>query len=164
MVRGLDYYSRTVFEIIGGREKLAIAGGGRYDYLSEMIGPRLVPAVGGALGMERAVEIIKTENLFSFKKPAGVYFITIGEQAKRGGLRIMEELRRAGVRTAESLGKDSLKSQLGAADKAKAKLALIFGQKEVFEESIIIRDMASGAQENMALSKIVEEIKKRFRA
>lgn len=163
LVRGLDYYSRTVFEILGGPEKLAIAGGGRYDYLSEMIGPRIVPAVGGALGMERAVEIMKTENILAVKAPAKVYFIAIGSQAKKVGLRVMEELRHSGVRTAESLGKDSLKAQLGAADKAKAKLALIFGQKEVFEENIIIRDMVSGAQENMTLSKIVEEVKKRLR-
>lgn len=163
LVRGLDYYSRTVFEIIGGSEKLALAAGGRYDYLSEMIGPRLVPAVGGALGMERAVEIIKAGNLFTFKTPAKIYFITIGEQAKKGGLRVMEELRHAGVKTAESVGKDSLKAQLGAADKAKAKLALIFGQKEVFEESIIIRDMTSGAQETVALSRIAEEVKKRLK-
>ncbi|MBI2591298.1 MAG: histidine--tRNA ligase [Candidatus Brennerbacteria bacterium] len=163
LVRGLDYYSRTFFEIFGGSEKTAIAAGGRYDYLSEMIGPRLVPAVGGALGMERVIEIIKSESLFIFKAPVKIYFITIGEQAKKCGLRVMEELRHAGVKIAESLGKDSLKAQLGAADKMKAKLVLIFGQKEVFEETIIIRDMASGAQENIALSRVVEEVKKRLR-
>lgn len=162
LVRGLDYYNRTIFEIFSGENNLALAAGGRYDYLAELLGGRLVPAVGGALGMERVIEIIKSGNN-SAKVPTKVFFIAIGDQAKKAALPYMIKLRKAGVRVAESLGKDSLKSQLGAADRQKAKLALIFGQKEVFEESIIIRDMKNGAQETVSLSKIVEEVKKRLR-
>ena len=77
---------------------------------------------------------------------------------------LFEELRKAGVKAVESFGRESLKSQLKAADKSRARLSLILGQKEVFEEVIIIRDMKSGAQETAPLKKMVEEVKKMMKA
>lgn len=161
LVRGLDYYSRTVFEFFTGSDPRALGGGGRYDYLGELLGARSIPAVGGALGMERVIEIMKANNLFTPRTPAAVFFIAMGDRAKKSGLALMEQLRKNGINVSEALGKDSLKAQLGAADKKKAKLALIFGQKEAFEGSIIVRDMVTGAQETIALSKLVETVKKR---
>ena len=166
LVRGLDYYSKTVFEIVAPESgNMALAGGGRYDYLAELLGAgRSVPAVGSSIGIERALECVAEKKIQIGKKERpGVFFVVVGEEAKKRGLGQMENLRRAHVRVLESVGKKSLKNQMRAADKAKTKLALILGQRECFEETVIIRDMDSGAQETIPLERIVEEVKKRLR-
>ena len=86
----------------------------------------------------------------------------MGSQAKKKSVRILRDLYDAGIKTAEALDKDSLKSQLKAANKREAEIALILGQREILEEIIIIRDMKTGAQETVALEKVVEAIKKRI--
>ncbi len=165
LVRGLDYYSRTVFEFFapeGGG--LALAAGGRYDYLSEQLGGRLMPSVGVALGVERIINFMKESGLSpTIKLKPKVFFAAAGEQAKKSSLKLMTQLRAAGVQVAESVGKKTLKGQLKAANKIKAPLVIILGQKEVFEGVVIIRDMETGAQENILLEKMVEEVKKRLR-
>lgn len=163
LVRGLDYYNRTVFEIFAEGNDSALGGGGRYDYLVETLGGKSTPAVGCAIGLDRvALALEKAGIAVSERKPAKVFFITIGDLAKKKGLGLIESLRRAGIRVEESLGKDSLKGQLSVADKRGAELALIFGQMEAFEESIIIRDLETGAQETVLLAKLVESVKKRL--
>ena len=91
-----------------------------------------------------------------------VFLVHIGDQAKKRSLVLLEEFRKENILVLESLGKDSFNAQLRKADKEEAALALIFGQKEVFEESIIIRDMKTGAQETVPLKKIISAIKKRI--
>ncbi|MEX2033380.1 MAG: histidine--tRNA ligase [Candidatus Colwellbacteria bacterium] len=165
LARGLDYYSRTVFEIFLEEGDLALAGGGRYDYLAEVLGGRPTPAVGGALGIQRLIEILKTSGTavpLKTSKPK-VFLVHIGNGAKKKSLSLMEELRKANISTSNALGKDSLSAQLEAADKMGAPLALILGQKEVYEGSIIIRDMENGIQESIPMRNVVEEIKKRLR-
>ncbi len=173
LVRGLDYYNRTVFEIfvedsnleasrVGGG--LAIASGGRYDYLVEMLGGRQAPGVGGSLGVERLIEAMKLRGLSApDKSGAKIFLVYIGSEAKKKSLSIIEEFRKADVGIIESFGKESLKVQLAMADKKGAEMALIFGQKEVFEDNIIIRDMKSGMQETMPLARAVEEAKRRLK-
>ncbi|MBI4193054.1 MAG: hypothetical protein HY536_00320, partial [Candidatus Colwellbacteria bacterium] len=85
-----------------------------------------------------------------------------GDEAKRQSLRLIEELRGANIEVSDSLGRESLRSQLRVADKSGASVALIFGQKEAFEESIIVRDMGTGAQETVPLAKMVGNVKKRM--
>ena len=163
LVRGLDYYNRTVFEFFSGKADFAIAAGGRYDYLSEMLGGRLMPSVGVALGIERIIQVMKLEEIPPHPKSKNkVFFAAIGEQAKKSSLKLMEELRTNNLAVAESLGKQSLKAQLKIADKIGAPLALLFGQKEVFDGTIIIRDMKTGAQETIVLDRLVEEVKRRL--
>ncbi|MBI2278887.1 MAG: histidine--tRNA ligase [Candidatus Brennerbacteria bacterium] len=161
LVRGLDYYNRTVFEVWGVGAPHALAGGGRYDYLGELIAGRAVPAVGAAIGMERSIAFLKsaTPPVALSKERPRVFFTAVGDQAKRASLKRMEELRRAGVPVVEALGKRSLKGQLKVAGKLKVPLALIFGQKEMFEGSIIMRDMVTGAQETVLLDRLVEAVK-----
>jgi len=89
--------------------------------------------------------------------------IHIGNTAKKKSLGLIESLREASIKAEEALGKDSLKAQLRQADKEEATLALIFGQKEAFEDSIIIRDLATGAQETVLLNRFVAEVKKRLK-
>lgn len=168
LVRGLDYYSRTVFELSledAGSELGALVAGGRYDYLMEMLGGRQTPAVGFAAGAERIIEAMKIRGI---KLPARgekrVFLVYIGSLAKKKILRLMEDLRRANIPVAESLGRESLRAQLKTADKEGFELALILGHKEVFEERVIIRDLRKSLQETVPWSKLVEEVRKRLRA
>lgn len=168
LVRGLDYYNRTVFEIYAegaGREDLSLVAGGRYDQLAESLGGRPTPAVGAAMGVERVLELLmeKDPEFGSHSKKRTVYLIHVGQLAKKKALTVLEDFRTGGVNVLSNLGKSSLSNQLETANKLGASLALILGQKEVFEESIIIRDMDTGAQETVPLSKVVDEVKKRLK-
>ncbi len=163
LVRGLDYYNRTVFEVFVDGLDFALAGGGRYDYLVESLGGRPTPAVGWSMGLERILLAIQKNNIiFSEKSKANVFFIHMGDEAKKKSLSLIEALRQGKIQVKESLGKDSLRSQLRMADRVGAKLGLIFGQKEAFEDSIIIRDLETGEQETVLISKLVEEVKRRL--
>lgn len=164
LVRGLDYYNRTVFEVLPAGEGSALAGGGRYDYLAELLGGRPLPAVGVSLGLERLIEYMQGQKMSP--KPlarSGIFFVAVGEKAKKVALGLMTTLRMSGVRVVESVGKQSMKAQLKAADRSKAPLALILGQKECFEDTAIVRDMRTGVQEIVLQPKLVEEVKKRLR-
>lgn len=167
LVRGLDYYNRTVFEMAvdgSGSEFGALVAGGRYDYLMEMLGGRPTPAVGFAAGVERLIQVMKTQEVkLPVKSGKKVFFVHVGDLAKKKSLRIIESLRKAGIPVSETLGRESLKAQLKTADKEGFELALILGQKEVFEDSIIVRDLRKSLQETVSLAKLVEEIKKRLR-
>lgn len=164
LVRGLDYYSRTVFEIFTEGNDLAIAAGGRYDYLFEMLGGRPTPAVGMAAGIERAIEVGTTLGGLTMPKPKPrIFLVHVGDITKRKALVLIEEFRKSGIGIAEALGKDSLSAQLERAAKMESPLALIFGQKEAFEENIIIRDMTTGVQEAVPIAMAVEEVKKRLK-
>lgn len=168
LVRGLDYYSRTVFEfhVEGPAADVgAVVAGGRYDYLMESLGGRLTPAVGCACGVERLITVMKAQEVkLPEKKQRRVFFIHVGDLAKKKSLKVIEDLRSAGIPVTEALGRESLKAQLKTADKEGIELALIFGQREIFEESIIVRDLRNSLQETVSLTKMVEEIKHRFRA
>lgn len=179
LVRGLDYYSRTVFEFfadtsilkksgkgkdMGDLSNIALGGGGRYDYLVALLGGRDTPAVGGAIGLERVIEAAKFFNPIPLvKAKSQVFVIHIGDLAKKKSLGILEQLRLEGVNASETLGKESLRAQLKGADRSGAPFALIFGQKEALEDSIIIRDLQTGAQETVQLKKVAQEVKRRLR-
>jgi len=171
LVRGLDYYNRTVFEFLPQRvglsnqekAQLTLAAGGRYDDLIKLLGGKETPACGIAFGLERIIEEIKIQNirLPKEKKPL-VFLAHIGEATKKKALKIFENLRKAKIDLKEALAKDSLKSQLEIANKIGAKLVLILGQEEMVRKTIIIRNMQTGIQELIDLDKIIEEIKKRI--
>jgi len=166
LVRGLDYYNRTVFEITTEGYNISLAGGGRYDYLGEMLGGRknVLPATGSSLGAERLIEIMKARDIGGLPKiKARAFLVQIGKPAKKRALGLIEDFRRAGVKVIESLGRESLNSQLKIVDREEVEIALILGQREVFEENIIIRDMKSGVQETVPLLKVVEEVRKRLK-
>lgn len=201
LVRGLDYYTKTVFEIVAedplrlsepneGRETNkdeqassqsasqdlatedsseskslgSLAGGGRYDTLVKMLGGKETPAVGGAGGIERIIQLMKTKAIrFAKERQVEVFLAQLGDLAKRKSLKLIEDFREANISIGESLGRDSLKAQLKMADRVGARYTLILGQKEALEGSIITRDMASGRQETVKLDKAVREMKKRLR-
>lgn len=167
LVRGLDYYSRTVFEMYadGKEEEIgALPAGGRYDYLMETIGGHLTPAVGGACGVERLIAVMTAKEIplpvrNNHKK---VFLAHAGDLAKQKSFGLLKELRAHGIFVSESLAKESLGAQLKVADKEGIGLALILGQKEIYEKSVIIRDLRTGLQEAVPQAKLVDEIKKRL--
>lgn len=168
LVRGLDYYSRTVFEIFSkeGESNLALCSGGRYDYLSKMMGFKDLPGMGGAFGFERIVELIKLRSKMPAalkKKPYQIFFAQLGEEAKRKSLSMLEELRKARFNTAHGVFKDSLKAQLKIANDLQIPFAIILGQKELIDGMIMVRDMTTGAQENIPQEKMVEYFKAKFK-
>lgn len=174
LVRGLDYYTKTVFEIFLEAPKKtedkeqftknALIGGGRWDGLIKLLGGEDTRAIGWAMGVERVVTIIKTRGMKPPKPAeAPVFLAQLGTVAKRKSLKLLEDFRKAKIQVAESFGKDSLKAQLTIADRIGAKYTLILGQREALEETIIIRDMKTGGQETVKLNKIIREIKKRLK-
>ena len=167
LVRGLSYYTRTVFEIIyrdpaEGATPLTIAAGGRYDYLGKQLGSKKdIPGVGVSLGVDRVLMMPWYNNHTPriLKKPK-VYFIQLGADAKLKSLNVIEILRKAHVPMTQALAKDSLGAQLGMAEKSGAPYAVIFGQKEAIEKSVIVRNMTNRSQETVKLVKLAEYIKK----
>ncbi|MBU2109406.1 histidine--tRNA ligase [Patescibacteria group bacterium] len=170
LVRGLDYYSRTVFEIFEERPEyqnennngssLALAAGGRYDYLAHALSNKNLPAAGGALGVDRIVQLMmEREITIKAVKTPKIFFIQLGTAAKYKSLKIIEMFRKAHIPIMQSISKDTLKSQLRIASKLNMAYALILGQKEALENSIIVKDMDSGTQDTIAIEKVVEYIK-----
>jgi len=167
MVRGLDYYTKTVFEIFWeeeGAQTMALGGGGRYDNLIKELGGKPTPAVGAALGMDRIINLMKKEeikvaNSYSPK----VFLVQLGIMGKKKSLKLFEKLHQAGILTAESLSRDSIKAQLKIADRLAVKFSLILGQQEALDKTVIIRDMESGVQETVPQDKVVDELKKRLK-
>lgn len=167
LVRGLDYYSDTVFEIYSedGEEgqQSALCGGGRYDGLLEQLGGTPTPACGFSVGIERVLTQLRKKQQAEPEQKVvenRMYFAQLGEQARRRALSIIEDLRRKGIRVGFHLSKSSLKQQLELADKQGATHAIILGQKEVQDGTVIIRDMDSGIQEIVDQKKIAKEIEK----
>jgi histidyl-tRNA synthetase len=169
LVRGLDYYTKTVFEIFqedkdDSQKTLALGGGGRYDSLVKILGGRDTPACGAACGMERIIDLMKAKTLIPDKEPTFEIFLAqLGSLAKRKSLKLIEDFRKKRITVAESLGKDSLKAQLARANKFQVKYTLIIGQQEALENKIIIRNMKDGNQETVKLEKVVDEIVKKVK-
>ncbi|MBI1755350.1 histidine--tRNA ligase [Candidatus Azambacteria bacterium] len=177
LVRGFDYYTKTVFELFledehaeGGSEKthersrLALGGGGRYDALGKILSGKDVPAAGAGIGMERLIGVMKKQGVKipPLYRPE-VFLAQLGAFARKKSLKLFEELRHSGIMVAESFGKDSIKAQLRSADRAGVKITLILGQKEAIDGVILMRDMETGAQESVELEKIVKVIKEKLK-
>ncbi len=168
LVRGLDYYTRTVFEIVSENmngSSVVLAGGGRYDYLVSQLGGKPTPAMGGSIGIERVItEIQRQEVKVGAAKPkTRIFLAQLGDLAKKKSLKLFEEFRKNNINVSESFGRDSIKAQLRVADRLGADVALIIGQKEAQDETVILREMQSGVQEIIPLEKIIDEVKKRLK-
>jgi histidyl-tRNA synthetase len=172
LVRGLDYYCDTVFEFFvdeetpeGGRP-LALGGGGRYDGLVEQLGGRPTPAAGFGLGIERIITAMRKQKEGQAPTPEAegsvspLFFAHLGEQSRRRALRLIENMRREGVLVNHALAKGSLKAQLEIANRLNATHAIILGQKEIQDGTVIIRDMASGIQEIIDEKQVAVHAKK----
>ncbi len=163
VVRGLDYYTRTAFEVIvpdlGAQN--AVAGGGRYDSLSRELGGPDLPGVGFAIGIERLALLIKGgKDLLRFPK---VFIAAIGPEAQSKAFQMMTALRLNGIWAEMDYGEKSLKSQMRRADKMETHFTLIIGEQELKTGSAILRDMKSGYQQTIDLNRGIEEVVERIR-
>jgi len=161
LVRGLDYYSNTVFEFWDAKEgaQNAIGGGGRYDGLIEKMGGLPTPAVGYAAGIERIIAHMKREKVrVPHKDNIHVFVAQLGKEAKKKCLKLIDEMREYGIRTIGALGKGSMRQQLKLADKFNVPYTLILGITEVREGTIIIRNMEKGTQEIVKFDQVIDEL------
>lgn len=166
LIRGLDYYTRTVFEIYQeeNKQQITLAGGGRYDNLVEILGGNATPACGCGIGLERVLLKIEEQNLIRQPREENcdIFLAQLGETAKRKALKLFEDFRKNKIKVIENLSKNKLREQLELAQKHKALFTLIIGQKEVLDETVLLRDMESGIQETINIKKIIPEIIKRL--
>jgi len=161
LVRGLDYYTRTVFEIQpeGGGAQSTLAGGGRYDGLIEELGGKPTPALGFAAGIERIILNLKKQNIDVPPLPGPPVFIAyIGEAAKAEAVELAASLRRGGTGVITALGDKSLKAQLRQANNLGVNHAVIIGEEEVKGGTVIVRDMTSAEQKTIPLAKLPGEL------
>ncbi len=167
LVRGLSYYTRTVFEVIEhvgeGDQKtsLTIAGGGRYDYLGKMLGAKKdIPAVGVSIGVDRIITMPWFANLRPrIMREPEAYFIQFGLEAKLKSLNIMEILRKAKFPVVQSISKDKLGSQLAQAEKIGLKYVMIFGQREALDNTVIVRNMQTRSQDIVKIDELSKYLK-----
>jgi histidyl-tRNA synthetase len=165
LVRGLDYYTRTVFEFYGQAEgaQSSLGGGGRYDGLVELLGGKPTPAVGFGLGLERILLELESTSIAVPGEPSpAVYVASLGEPARLAAYTLIERFLDARVSAVGAVDKDGIGTQLERANKLAVPYAVIIGQKEVQEETVILRDMRTGAQEMIPLKSIVKEMTQRF--
>lgn len=169
LVRGMDYYTHTVFEIMetltdedGTTREVAICGGGRYDYLAKAIGHKKeIPGVGVGIGVERVTESSWWKKLTPrvIKDPK-IYFIQLGFEARLKSLNILEMLRKAHVPIQQAISKDNLGSQLGQAEKLGLPYVVIFGQKEALDGTVIVRNMTNRSQKIVKIDALCDYLKK----
>jgi len=166
LVRGLDYYTHTVFEYSvvdeKGASSLALGGGGRYDGLAKTMGhTQDVPGVGLGLGVDRIIEISK-EGAFNpkIRKKPKFFFIQLGYEAKAKAFDIIEILRKKNYSIKHSLSKNNLGAQLGTAETLKIPFTLIFGQKEAIDGTVIVRNMKTRKQDIVLISDLADHLKK----
>lgn len=161
LVRGLDYYTKTAFEIkytpLGAQS--AVAGGGRYDGLIEELGGKPTPAVGFAVGMERALLAIEKQNLLpAIDTSTDVFFVAMGEKAELMTFKLMTECRRAGLKCGMDYAGRSMKAQMKQANKNKAKYVVIIGDDELQEAKVQLKNMQTSEQEKVAVDEIVKKL------
>lgn len=166
LVRGLDYYTKTVFEISfsGGKdENLTLLAGGRYDGLVSTLGGRETPAIGWAAGTERIINCLKENEIeIPEMKKTDVCLIHMGDKPKKKALALYAELSNARIRVTYVLGKESLKGQLRSASRMGAEVCLILGQREFIDNTVIFKDMSAGSQETVPQEKLIQYLKKRI--
>lgn len=164
IVRGLDYYTKTVFEFISKTEGYTVLAGGRYDGLVEELGGSHTPAIGFASGMERLVQVYEEYNKENMVKPKEMllYVANLGEKANLYATKLVRKLRKNNVYAEKDITGKSLKAQLKYADKKFSKFVLVIGDDEIDQKQAKIKDMETGNEEivSLELNDILKFIKK----
>jgi histidyl-tRNA synthetase len=161
IVRGLDYYMRTTFEVISNRlgAQNAIGGGGRYDGLVRDLGGPDVAAIGFAIGMERLIMLLQQEHRKIERVPR-FFMAGLGEQPRVSAFLLAQQLRGRGFEVEMDYEGRSLKSQMRRADKSGARYVLILGEDELMRRQIQLRDMQAKIQNELPLDGVIEEIER----
>ncbi|MFW5985736.1 MAG: histidine--tRNA ligase [Halanaerobiales bacterium] len=161
LVRGLDYYTNTAFEIkysgLGAQD--TIFGGGRYNGLAEEIGSRDIPGIGFAIGLERLLLTLECQKV-DLREDNGLdlYLTTIGERARKAAFKYLHVLRRAGLKSEMDYNDRSVKGQMKAADRLNANFTIILGENELSSGTATIRNMKTGSEKEIKLNNLVEEM------
>jgi len=160
LVRGLDYYSQTVFEIqsnlLGSQN--ALCGGGRYDYLIEELGGKSTPAIGFAAGLERLILAIDIDNIL--KIVPDIYMISIGDDAIQHSFKIAHQLREnKKLNIVNDSLRRNMKAQMKDANRLQAKYVIIIGEEEIASNQFIVKNMNSGDQKKLSIDKVIEHFK-----
>lgn len=158
LVRGLDYYSSTVYEIVTNElgAQGTVLGGGRYDNLLKQLGDKDIPAVGFAAGVERMMMLLEDYP----KNNPDVYVAWLGENTQEFGLKIAKILRDNGIKTFVDFNSKGMKSHMKKADKLAVKYCIIVGEDEMNKDVVVLKDFSARTQEEMSLEKAIEIIKK----
>ena len=159
LVRGFDYYTKTAFEIqspdLGAQN--ALGGGGRYNQLVETIGGPPTPGIGFGLGVERALIALQALSVeMPSPPPPTAYVVTLGDSAKPIGVKLLADLRRAGIAAETEYGARSMKAQMRAADKARARYAIILGDDEIAAGMVQLKNLHDGWQHKVPLSEVAD--------
>lgn len=156
LVRGLDYYTKTTFELVSTNlgAQNAVAAGGRYDGLVEELGGPKTPGIGFAIGIERLASLMQKDN-FKTNKP-DVFIATLGDKAKDISVSLIDSLREKGIKAETDYEDASLKSQMRKADRLGARLVLIIGEDEIKKGRALLRDMGAKTQEEMDINALAE--------
>jgi len=164
LVRGLDYYTRTTFEITSGAlgAQNALLGGGRYDGLSEMLGGPPAPGIGFAIGQDRLVLTVEESAALELKAPLAVYVAWMGEAAQEPAGRLARQLRREGISAEVSFQPMKLKKSMGIANKLQARHTVIIGEEEVATGQYQLKDMETGEQKAVDAIQLVASIKEKL--
>ena len=158
LVRGLDYYSRTVFEFqAGSQSQNAIAAGGRYDSLIKHMGGPATPAIGWAMGAER---VIISRGEIPAEKPKSVCVVSLEKNCNETAFNLMQTLRGAGIRTEGGLFDKNIKGQMKQADRCGAGYALILGGDELAQQVATLKDLTTGEQKQIPFAELITEVKK----
>ena len=158
LVRGLDYYTRTAFEVEpkanAGRRQSAIGGGGRYDGLAELLGGRATPGIGFGAGMERIIEVMRDQEVQPPAEPPLVAYIAyVGAEAKLEAVRLLTELRRAGMLASLAFGDRTLKAQMKQANASGARYVFIIGEDEVQRGEVAVRADLEGGRQHFSVTR-----------
>ena len=152
IVRGLDYYTKTVFEFVSKIDGLTVLGGGRYDGLAEELGGPKTPAIGFATGMERLIDVFEANNKdLNLEKNMQIFVAYIGDKANLFSTKYVENLREAGIYAEKDIMGRSLKAQLKYADKKQAKFVITIGDNEIETGKASLKNMATGEVEEIEL-------------
>jgi histidyl-tRNA synthetase len=159
MVRGLDYYTRTAFEVIsyGLGAQNAVTGGGRYDNLFQEIGGLDIPGIGFAIGVERLISLLPKEG--EFIRHPHLFVAAIGEESYRKAYQLINQIHLEGLWGELDYEGKSLKSQMRRADKIKARYALILGEEELKKGRAILRNMMDKSQEEIPIDDLLTTLK-----
>jgi histidyl-tRNA synthetase len=161
LVRGLDYYTKTAFEIVSGGlgAQNAIGGGGRYDDLAEELGGKATPAVGFAAGMERMIMAMDQQKVkWPVEKGLDIFVALVNEKNKDTAFKLLQIIRNAGLSADMDYSKGSLKSQMRIANKIGARYTVIVGEEELSKNMIILRNMRTKEQKEVKIDKLIDEL------
>ena len=162
MVRGLDYYTRTAFEVVSydlGAQN-AVTGGGRYDNLLQEIGGLDVPGIGFAVGVERLISLLPEGK--GLTHPLHLFVAALGEEGYQEAFKLVNQLHLQGIRAELDYEGKSLKSQMRRADKLKARFALILGGEELKKGKVILRNMGDKSQEEIPIEGLIQALKEKI--